>query len=507
MPPGTVYLVGAGPGDPSLLTVRAQELLRAADVVAYDALISDGVLAMVGRQAELVAVGHRGQGSSRAPYRIHPSVIAEAQAGRTVVRLKSGDPFIFGRGGEEAEELLAAGIPYEVVPGVSAALGAAAYAGIPLTHRDCASDVTFATGHDLLTGGESGSLWPRLARGRGTIVLFMASKKLAENLARLVDGGRAASTPAAYVACATGARQRTIVGTLADLVAKTADMDREDPALVIVGEVVALRKTLAWREGRPLDGRRVLVARARAGASSLATQLRALGATVVEAPSIENLPLDDTRALDAALAQLAGFDGWLFGCAAGVDATMARIGALGLDLRTLPYVPIIAIGAQAGARLRALGLTPAIEVAGACRDAVGTHASLLRSGRLLLVTGDDRRPSLVGELDSLGASVEVVTAYATVRCYPRVSREPFDAIVLPSSSAARHLYESELGGRLLDVPAVAIGPRTETAARRHGAQRIVRADSDDVAAAVGRTLELLSARVADEPRGDERVMT
>jgi uroporphyrin-III C-methyltransferase len=262
MRPGTVYLVGAGPGDPALLTVRAAELLRDADVIAYDALISDGVLAMAGGRAELISVGHRGKGSSRAPYRIHPSVIAEAQAGRSVVRLKSGDPFIFGRGGEEAEELLAAGIPYEIVPGVSAALGAAAYAGIPLTHRDCASDVTFATGHDLLTGAESGSEWARLARGRGTIVLFMASKKLAENLGRLVQGGRAPSTPAAYVARATGARQRTIVGTLADLVEKTAAVDREAPALVIVGEVVALRATLAWREGRPLDGRRVLVARA-----------------------------------------------------------------------------------------------------------------------------------------------------------------------------------------------------------------------------------------------------
>jgi cob(I)alamin adenosyltransferase len=244
---GTVYLVGAGPGDPDLLTVRARDLLAVADVVAHDALVGPAILALARPGAELLAVGRRHGGGPTA-YRLHPDVIARAAAGHLVVRLKAGDPLVFGRGGEEAEELAAAGIPFEIVPGVCAALGAAAYAGIPLTHRDCASDVALLTGHDVDGSHPSHTDWSAAARGAGTLVLFMASRALAANLARLVAGGRAPATPAAYIAAATTPDQRVVTGTLDTLAADVAraGVDPAAPALVIVGDVVRLRERLAW---------------------------------------------------------------------------------------------------------------------------------------------------------------------------------------------------------------------------------------------------------------------
>ncbi len=245
---GFVHLVGAGPGDPGLLTVRALELLRRAEVVAYDELVPPEILALAAPGAELVPVGRRCHGSSRHPLRLHPAVLEHARAGREVVRLKCGDPFVFGRGGEEAEELAEAGIPFDVVPGVSAALGAAASARIPLTHRDRASDVTFATGHDLASARGSRSDWGRLA-GSGTLVLYMAARALQANLARLVELGRAPSTPAAWIADATRPGEQIVTGTLADLAGKVGAAQGDRPALVLVGEVVALRARLAGPAG------------------------------------------------------------------------------------------------------------------------------------------------------------------------------------------------------------------------------------------------------------------
>jgi uroporphyrin-III C-methyltransferase len=242
--PGWVYLVGAGPGDPGLLTVRAAELLRTADVVAYDELVPEALLARAGAGAERLAVGRRCHGRARDPLKLHPAVLERARAGKSVVRLKAGDPFVFGRGGEEGEELASAGVPFDVVPGVSAALGAAAAARIPLTHRAVSSDVTFATGHDLTrAGGPSRSDWAKLA-GSGTLVLYMASRSLAGNLARLVERGRAADTPAAWIAAATRPEQEVVVGTLADLAARVGERGGDAPAVVVVGEVVAIRERL-----------------------------------------------------------------------------------------------------------------------------------------------------------------------------------------------------------------------------------------------------------------------
>lgn len=271
---GIVYLVGAGPGDPRLLTLRALELIRSAETVAHDELISPEILALVPRRTELIAVGRR-HGRGAIAYRLHPRVLERAREGRAVVRLKSGDPLIFGRGAEEAEELAEAGIPFEIVPGVSAAVGAAAYTGIPLTHRHHASSVTLLTGHWAAAMGQG---------SRGTIVLYMVAHRLRENLCRLVSEGCDPSTPAAYIAAATTSKQLVISGTLADLADKVGVERRADPALVIVGSVVTLHDRIRWLEKLPLRGRRVLVALAGRGPSKIAAGLRALGARVVERP-------------------------------------------------------------------------------------------------------------------------------------------------------------------------------------------------------------------------------
>jgi cob(I)alamin adenosyltransferase len=237
---GRVYLVGAGPGDPGLLTVRAHGLLRNAEVLAHDELVPEAILALAPPGAERLAVGRR-HGDGATGYKLHPLVLERALAGRSVVRLKAGDPMIFGRGGEEAEELAAAGVPFEIVPGVTAALGAASCTGIPLTHRECASDVTFATGHGVDGSHVSHSDWDAIARTRGTLVLYMAAHKLHALRDRLVAGGRAGTTPAAYVEAASTPAQRVITGTLADLAERVGPVDGPAPGLVIIGEVVAKR--------------------------------------------------------------------------------------------------------------------------------------------------------------------------------------------------------------------------------------------------------------------------
>ena len=478
---GMVYLVGAGPGDPGLLTVRALELLRAADVVAYDELVSQAILSLVRPEAELLPVGRR-HGAGETGYRLHPEVLARTKAGQTVVRLKAGDPLIFGRGGEEAEELAEAGIPCTIVPGVSAALGAAAYAGIPLTHRLHSSDVTFLSGHDV-EGSKSLADWSKAASGKGTLVLFMAARKLSANLQRLIQAGRSAETPTAYIASATMPYQTVIVGTLATLADKTRDVDLTIPALVIVGDVVGLRERIAWFERRPLAGRRLLVARARPGRSALAADLRALGAEVLEIPEVVAVSLKERSPIDAALARLHEFHGIVFGCAAGVDAVVSHIPSFD--------IPVIAVGVAAAQALSRHGIPSVVCVRGACQEALGEHSVLFQKGRFLLVTSEDGRPNLRNELNRIGAEVEAVAVYRSVHRMPSVPLPLIDLVVLPSSSAARTVLSGDLGENLRGVPMAAIGPQTEEAARRCGAQSVAVAEEDSVASLVSLAVSMV----------------
>ncbi|HEX6040737.1 uroporphyrinogen-III C-methyltransferase, partial [Longimicrobium sp.] len=315
---GTVYLVGAGPGDPGLLTLRAAELMERADVLVYDALVSPAIMERAPR-AERVYVGKRGGEHHRTQDQINAILVDLARRHRTVVRLKGGDPFVFGRGGEEALVLMRAGIPFEVVPGVTAGIAAPAYAGIPVTQRGMAASVAFVTGHEDPTKPDTDVDWAHLARGVGTVVFYMGVGKMAENFRRLVEHGRGADTPAAAIEWGTYPRQRTVTGTLETLPAIAKEAGIGAPSLIVVGEVVALREELGWWDRRPLSGKRIVVTRARAQASDFAAELEALGAEVVQFPTIRIVPPADEAPLLEAAAQAGSYDWIVFTSVNGVE--------------------------------------------------------------------------------------------------------------------------------------------------------------------------------------------
>jgi uroporphyrinogen III methyltransferase/synthase len=472
---GFVYLVGAGPGSPGLLTLRALELIQSAEVIAHDLLVPPVILALASPEAEILAVG-RLSGSPKRPDRLHPVVLERAQAGRRVVRLKAGDPFIFGRGAEEAEDLARAGIPYEVVPGVSAALAAAAGAAIPLTDRRMSSGVLIATGHQI----ES-----RDPFETATVVLYMVSKKLQENIDRLLQAGRGLHTPAAYVSSASRPGQRVVVGTLADLAEKVEAEAPAGPALLIVGDVVRLRDSIDWATRQPLAGRRLLVGRARPGRSRIAERLREYGAEVVEVPDVKVVPPTTFESLDGALQDFESFDALLFGCRAGVEATLSRIAALDLDIRRLPFRPIYAVGSQATEALRGVGITPMIRFSGHCDEALEEHADRLRDQRLLMVTAEGGRPNLARSLEAIGSQVERVAAYRYTHLFPEHPLGHLHGMVMPSSTAAS-LVLSEYPPE--DTPVLVMGPLTAETTRSMGATRVIQAESDTIDSVVECTL-------------------
>ena len=305
---GRVYLVGAGPGDPGLLTLKGKELLERAEVVIYDYLANEEFLQFAPAAAERIYVGKKGGDHTMSQEDISRLLVAKGRE-HVVVRLKGGDPFIFGRGGEEAQELVAAGIPFEVVPGVTAAIAVPAYAGIPLSHRDYAASMAFVTGHEREDKADSKIAWDRLATGVGTLVFFMGVKNLPEICRSLVMHGRPAATPVAVIRWGTTAEQQTVTGTLQDIGEKVAQANLKPPAITVVGEVVRLRDELNWFETRPLFGRRMVVTRAREQASEFKTILTELGASCFEFPTIAIEPPPSWEPLDAALARLVAMTG------------------------------------------------------------------------------------------------------------------------------------------------------------------------------------------------------
>jgi len=335
---GIVYLVGAGPGDPGLLTVRAAELIARADVILHDRLIPAEALAGARLDAEVLYVGKQGGGRQVPQEETQRLLVERARAGRTVVRLKGGDPFVFGRGGEEALVCLEAGIAFEVVPGITAGVAAPAYAGIPVTHRDLASGVAFVTGHEDPAKPDSALDWPALAAFPGTLVFYMGVRALPRIAEQLVAGGRPADEPVAVVERGTLPGQRTLVATLSDVAERAAAEGIRAPAITLVGPVAELRERLAWLERRPLHGRTIAVTRARPQASALAARLRELGAGVVEAPAIR------TRPLEAELPDLAVYDLVCVTSPNGAAELFARLGAAGRDARALAGLVVAAIG-------------------------------------------------------------------------------------------------------------------------------------------------------------------
>jgi uroporphyrinogen III methyltransferase/synthase len=474
---GRVYLVGAGPGDPGLLTVRAAELIASADAIVYDALVSPLVLAGRAEDAEVVYVGKRGGQVSATQEEVNRIVVELAGRHDRVVRLKGGDPFVFGRGGEEALALRAAGIPFEVVPGVTAGIGVPSYAGIPVTHRGITSSVVFVTGHEDPAKPESRVAWDQLARGRATVVLYMGVRRLRENCRRLIEAGRPADTPAAVIEWGTYPRQRTVVGTLATLPALVEEAGIGAPAITVVGEVVRLRESLAWYEDRPLFGRRVGVTRARAQASDFATALSRLGAEVIQFPTIRIVEPADPEPLRRAVREAERYDWIIFTSVNGVQRFWSELRASGRDTRVLGGVSLCAIGAATAA---------AIELEGARADVVPDEyvaesvvASLsaetdLRGSRILLARAETARAVLPESLVEMGATVDDVVAYRTVpdgAAAQRVARAieagSVDLITFTASSTVRNFVEL-VGTEIGAATVASIGPITSATAREFG---------------------------------------
>ncbi len=498
---GVVYLVGAGPGDPGLMTVRALELIADADAVYYDRLIPPGALSGARPDAELVYVGKRPGVPSVPQEEIGERLIEAAAAGKSVVRLKGGDPFVFGRGGEEGEALRAAGIEFEVVPGVTAGVAATAYAGIPVTHRDDASAVAFVTGHEDPGKSETALDWKALAAFPGTLVFYMGVKRLAHNAAALVEAGRDPDEPAAAIERGTTSGQRTVTATLGTLAAAVEREGVGPPALVVVGRVVERREALGWLERRPLHGRRIVVTRARAQASGLAATLRGLGAEVVELPAIRIEPRIEAEEVRRAIEAIGDYTLVSLTSPNGVRLLLEALESAGLDARALAGATVAAIGPGTARALAERGIAadvvPERFVAEALVEAL---AGIEVEGRRVLVArAAEARDVLPDALRERGAEVDVIALYETVREDPDPeaveAAQAADYVTFTSSSTVSNLTEA-LGDRFpADARVVSIGPITSEAARAAGLEVQVEADRHDVDG-------LLEALLADAIRAE-----
>jgi uroporphyrinogen III methyltransferase / synthase len=502
---GIVYLVGAGPGDPGLMTARSLELIGSADVILHDRLIPPGALAGARADAELIDVGKRPGAASASQDEIGERLVAAARAGRSVVRLKGGDPFVFGRGGEEAEALRAAGVEFEIVPGVTAGVAGPAYAGIPVTHRDDASAVAFLTGHE--DPGKEGSAldWDALAKFPGTLVFYMGVRRLAENAAALIGAGRDPEEPAAAIERGAMAGQRTVLATLATIAAEVEREGLGAPAVVVIGSVAGRHEALAWTERRPLHGKRVVVTRARAQASGLAATLRELGAEVVELPAIRIEPRIESDAVRQAVAAVHTYALVCLTSPNGVRLLFEAMAEQGRDARALANATVAAIGAGTARALQERGIVPDVVpdrfVAEALVDALAmVH---VRDRPVLVARAADARDVLPDALRERGAAVDVVALYETVREAPdpealAAAREA-DYLTFTSSSTVRNLVEALDGKWPSKARVVSIGPVTSATAGEAGLGVDVEAERHDVEGLVAALLDDVS-RIAG-PRG------
>jgi len=480
-PKGKVYLVGAGPGAPDLITLKGLACIQAADVIVYDYLASPALLKHAAAEAELLYVGKK-EGHHTLPQpEINALIIAKAKQGLKVVRLKGGDPYIFGRGAEEAEALVAERIPFEVVPGVTSAVAAPAYAGIPLTHRDFTSTLAFVTGHEKTAKRKSNIDWGALARGIGTIVFFMGVKNLPNIVRNLMEHGMAAATPVALVRWGTTPAQLTVTGTLETIVERVRAAGLTAPAITVVGQVVGLRKTLKWFENRPLLGKKIVVTRARDQAGELVKLLSELGADCIEYPTIRTCAPDDAGPLVHAIARLAEYDWLIFTSVNGVDFFFERLFAEGKDARALGRLQTAAVGAATAGRLLDFGIRSDLVPATYRAEAVAAAFAAVDLGgkKILLPRAADAAAVLPQELSRMGAVVDDVAVYCTVAVRDNTDSlirlledHAIDLITFTSSSTVRNfkaLIAPEKFTSLLKGVAVAsIGPVTSETAEKLG---------------------------------------
>ncbi|HAD04203.1 MAG: uroporphyrinogen-III C-methyltransferase [Desulfuromonadales bacterium GWD2_61_12] len=480
MKPGIVYLIGAGPGDPGLITVKGRDCLHRADAVVYDYLANPLLLREAPR-AEAIFVGKSRGNHHRPQEEINRLLVELASQGKVVARLKGGDPFIFGRGGEEAQALHQAGIPFEVVPGVTAGFAAAAYAGIPLTHRDYTTSLALLTGHEDPDKGFSRLDWAKLATGVGTLVFYMGMANLEIIAGQLQAHGRPATTPVAVIRWGTTAEQETLIATLGDVVARVRETGIKPPAIIVVGEVVKLRQQLRWFDRKPLFGRGVLVTRAGDQAGEFGDMLGALGARVYECPTIRLDPPAEHGDLDAALSQLAGFDWLVLSSVNAVHFFFARLAGLGRDARALGYCRVCAVGPKTAAAIRGYGIVP--DLVPEDYKAEGVVAAMaglsVAPRRVLFPRADKAREVIPQGLSALGAEVVAPVAYCNV-LPPDLPAEALAAleagkvacVTFTASSTVENLAAllgPERFPRLLqNVVVAAIGPITSATCRKLG---------------------------------------
>jgi len=474
-------LIGAGPGDPGLITVRGRECLERSDVILYDYLANHRLLEYAPPHAELIYAGKVGGAHNREQGQINDLMVTKAREGKVVARLKGGDPFVFGRGGEECEALVTAGIPFEVVPGVTAGIGAAAYAGIPLTHRDVTTSVAFVTGHEHPDKETSEIDWEKLSLGSGTVVFYMGVKNLPHITANLMAHGRKPETPVALVRWGTRPEQEVLTGTLSDIARKAREISFKPPAVTIVGEVVRLRETLRWFDNRPLFGRGILVTRAADQAGEFAALLQDRGATVYECPTISIIPPDDSIELDAAIADLASFDWLVLTSVNAVRHFFLRLAACGLDSRALGRCRVVAVGPKTAAAIREYGIIPDLVPADyKAEGVVAAFRELDMSGKKVFFPKADRAREVIPvELAKLGAAVVAPVAYRNVlpagvpaEIMEALESKRIHCATFTSSSTVQNLASLVGENRLLHlldgVAIAAIGPVTAASCRELG---------------------------------------
>jgi uroporphyrinogen III methyltransferase/synthase len=499
----TVYLVGAGPGDPGLLTARALQLIAAADVIVYDRLIPATALDGARPDAELLYAGKEGGGPSASQEEIEALLVKHGAAGRDVVRLKGGDPFVFGRGGEEAERLRAAGIAFEVVPGVTAGVAASAYAGIPVTHRDAASAVAFVTGHEdpakFGVGGAESSLdWAALARFPGTLVVYMGVRRLEAIARELMAGGRPGTEPAAVIQRGTLPDQRVVTGTLETIAETAAVAGVKAPAISLFGPVAALRSELHWFESRPLGGRTVAVTRARAQASGLAARLRDLGAAVIEAPAIR------IQEIEGPAPDPARYDLICLTSPNGVRSLFDRLHRAGRDARAFGGARVAAIGPGTAATLRDHGLIADVVPERFVAEGLVEALADVPVSRALIARAAHARDVLPDALRGRGAEVDVLELYETV-AEPMSDRQReavagADYVTFTSSSTVRYFFDALDGAVPERARLVSIGPVTSETLRDHGREPDVEATRHDIDGLIAALVEDVTQTIAGTER-------
>ena len=480
MKTGKVYLIGAGPGDPGLLTLKGKRCLEEADVVIYDYLVDPRILAYARPEAELIYVGKKSQSDAIPQDEINRLMIERASHGQTVARLKGGDPFLFGRGGEEAEELVTAEVPFEVVPGITSALAVPAYAGIPVSHRRYASAVAIVSGHKEVWENAPQLNWATLAGVGGTLVFLMGTRQLRTNMQRLINHGLPTSTPVALIRWGTRPDQEVLTGTVETIADLAAERRFAPPAIAVVGEVVHLRERLRWFDTKPLFGRRIVITRPRAQASRFAELLEQQGAEVIQFPTIETVPVESYERLDTALNEISTYHWLIFTSVNGVKHFFARLQACQQDIRGLGRVRIAAIGPETARAVEAFYLcVEAVPEEYRAKSLVTVFGNV-HGQRILLPRAAGARAVLPQELRAQGAQVDEIPVYQTIRpqhgkteeLRSPLKEEKIDLVTFTSSSTVRNFValfsEDDVRALLRKTRVGCIGPITADTAREFG---------------------------------------